>query len=190
MFTAAPAFVSSQDVFLYTIFWWWIFFAASWCLVRESLQNPKKDFRLMKCQTISPRTCVWGRCTGSSVPLIWNVRLMSSYFNDFLGSHPCPVVLVSDDSSCGSMSCVQQLRGFSTCIHKRGGGDIGGGLWKNPCIYIDIWLYICIDVRWIIYPPPSNCGKRFIGIQGFPTKHVINLAVTVIVAGWGVDLKI
>ena len=38
---------------------------------------------------------------------------------------------------------------------------------------------------------PSNCGKRrFIGIQGSPTEHVIILAVTETVTGWGVDLKI
>ena len=104
-----------------------------------------KDFGLMKCQTISPRTCGEGvRVLLSN--LIWNVRLMSSYFNDFLGSHPCPVVLVSDDSCVDQ--CVQPLRGFWTCIHKSGGTL--GGLWKCPCDYI--YIYICIELRWIIYP--------------------------------------
>ena len=77
-----------------------------------------------------------GRCTIVRVllsHLIWNVRLMSSYFNDFLGSHPCPVVLLSDDSCVGSI-LVQQLGRFWTSIHKRGGGWHWGVMKKSMYI--------------------------------------------------------
>ena len=125
-------------------------------------------------------------CTGSSVPFDLEREAYVILFQWFLWIPTMPscfafwwlIVWINACNNFGDSGLPST---------KGGGGDIGGGGYEKIHVYMT-WVYM---YRCTLDNLPSNCGKRrFIGIQGSPTEHVIILAVTETVTGWGVDLKI